>query len=258
MGAHYAGDRVFVGFVDGNVERPYVLGAISKGAGADIHCTTPGGHQLKISDDDEGVRAFLTSMFLPMWGTWGDFIPNFGGKNPFDGTKNNLALAGGFELSDNFGIYKISGSTDSREINIQSPWGNVGISAFTGISISAPNGDISIKGKNISIEAGNNLNIVSGKNVDYKLWKEKDTIRLKEVCNKPFADLYKGLINDLWAMKDKYEPFDEAKLDFSDNMKSDENNPRDSVGDACHDRHGTLAMFKHPFKVDYALRWRWC
>ena len=175
MGAHYAGDRVFVGFVDGNVERPYVLGAISKGAGADIHCTTPGGHQLKISDDDEGVRAFLTSMFLPMWGTWGDFIPNFGGKNPFDGTKNNLALAGGFELSDNFGIYKISGSTDSREINIQSPWGNVGISAFTGISISAPNGDISIKGKNISIEAGNNLNIVSGKNVDYKLWKEKDT-----------------------------------------------------------------------------------
>lgn len=175
MGAHYEGDKVFVGFVDGNVERPYVLGAISKGAGADIHCATPGGHQLKIADDESGITAFLTGIFSPSFSTFCDFVPGLGDVNPFSGDKNNLALAGGFELSDNYGIYKISGSTDGREVSIASPWGDVAINAFTGISISAPNGDVKISGKNVTIEAGNNLKLVSGKNVNYKLWKEKDT-----------------------------------------------------------------------------------
>lgn len=175
MGAHYEGDKVFVGFVDGNVERPYVLGAISKGAGADIHCATPGGHQLKIADDASGITAFLTGIFSPSFSTFCDFVPGLGDVNPFSGDKNNLALAGGFELSDNYGIYKISGSTDGRQVSIASPWGDVAINAFTGISISAPNGDVKISGKNVTIEAGNNLKLVSGKNVNYKLWKEKDT-----------------------------------------------------------------------------------
>lgn len=173
MGAHYEGDKVFIGFVNGNVERPYVLGAISKGAGADIHCATPGGHELTIGDDKSGIRGFLTGMFSPSYNTFGDFIPGVAKFNPFSGDKNNLALAGGFELTDKYGIYKISGSTNYRSIDIQSPWGNVNVNAFTGITISAPNGDISIKGKNVSIEAGNNLTLTSGKNVNYKLWKEK-------------------------------------------------------------------------------------
>lgn len=402
MGKHYEGDTVFVGFIDGNVERPYVIGALSNGAGADIHCKTPGGHTLKIEDNSAGISAFLTSMFLPIWGTLSDFIPGMGEVNAFKNNDNNLSMAGGFTLTDNYGIYKISGSTDGRNVSIASPWGDVSVNAFTGISISAPNGDISIKGKNVSIEAGNNLSLVSGKNVGYRIWKKKDTwqgelaqfitdlpvtvakklaekainvvdlsiIRsvvevvfrpvegcltlksnrfmkleagkneceypytaysaskedqqkkldakekkailagtgeylgvikgtvdlfksieglvedldtkfekqynecvgfkaalknslddlkpwsddqTKEVCNKTFADLYKGLIDDLWAMKDKYEPFDEAKLDFSDNVKSDENDPAHSVGDACHDRLGTLAMFKHPFKGGFLV-----
>ena len=169
MGMHYKGDKVFVGFVNGNVERPYVLGAISQGAGADVDCATPGGHVLKLSDDAGGIMNFLTGMFLPGWGTLSDFIPGFGDINPFSDAKNNLALAGGFELSDKYGIYKISGSTDSREVNVASPWGEVKINAFTGITISAPNGNVSIKGKNVSIEAGNNLELISGTNVKYKL-----------------------------------------------------------------------------------------
>ena len=402
MGKHYEGDTVFVGFIDGNVERPYVIGALSKGPGADIHCKPPGGHTFKIEDNSAGISAFLTSMFLPIWGTLSDFIPGMGEVNAFKNNDNNLSMAGGFTLTDNYGIYKISGSTDGRNVSIASPWGDVSVNAFTGISISAPNGDISIKGKNVSIEAGNNLSLVSGKNVGYRIWKKKDTwqgelaqfitdlpvtvakklaekainvvdlsiIRsvvevvfrpvegcltlksnrfmkleagkneceypytaysaskedqqkkldakekkailagtgeylgvikgtvdlfksieglvedldtkfekqynecvgfkaalknslddlkpwsddqTKEVCNKTFADLYKGLIDDLWAMKDKYEPFDEAKLDFSDNVKSDENDPAHSVGDACHDRLGTLAMFKHPFKGGFLV-----
>lgn len=173
MGAHYPGDKVFVNFIDGNVERPYVMGAISKGAGADIHCTTPGGHQLKIKDDAAGVMAFVTNMFTPVWGTVCDLVPGAGALNPFSSLENNLAMAGGFELSDNYGIYKITGSTDGREVSIASPWGDVNIKAFSGISISAPNGDISIKGKNVSIEAGNNLTLTSGTNVGYKLWKDQ-------------------------------------------------------------------------------------
>lgn len=175
MGKHYEGDTVFVGFIDGNVERPYVLGALSNGAGADIHCKTPGGHVLKIEDNPGGITSFITGAFTPMFGTLSDFIPALGDFNPFADNKNNLNMAGGFSLTDNYGIYKISGSTDGRNVSIASPWGDVSVNAFTGITISAPNGDISIKGKNVSIEAGNNLSLVSGKNVKYKLWQEKDT-----------------------------------------------------------------------------------
>lgn len=195
MGMHYENDKVFVGFVDGNVERPYVIGAISKGAGADIHCTTAGSHQLKIFDDEAGITAFMTGMFLPVWGTFSDFIPGMGDVNPSSGDKNNLALAGGFELSDNYGIYKITGSTDGREVSIASPWGEVNIGAFTGINITAPNGDVKIYGKNVSIEAGNNLSLVSGKNVDYKLWKEKDT--KKGAASQFFLDMSAAVVKKL-------------------------------------------------------------
>lgn len=175
MGKHYKKDKVFVGYVDGNVERPYVMGALSKGAGSDIQCVTPGGRVFKMEDDSAGLQKFLTGMFLPMWGTLSGFIPGMDDLNPYKDSDNNLAMAGGFEISDRYGIYKISGSTDDRVVNIASPWGDVSINAFTGITISAPNGDVTIKGKNVSIEAGNNLSLVSGKNVNYKLWKEKKT-----------------------------------------------------------------------------------
>ena len=168
MGKHYEDDKVFVGFVGGNVERPYVLGAISKGAGADIHCTTPGGHVLKIEDDESGLTKFITGMFLPGWGTLSDFVPQMG-EFDHSSIENSPALGGGFTLSDKYGIYKISGSTDEREVNVASPWGEVKINAFTGITISAPNGDIAIKGKNIKIEAGNNLELISGTNIKNKI-----------------------------------------------------------------------------------------
>jgi hypothetical protein len=42
------------------------------------------------------------------------------------------------------------------------------MNAFTGITLDAPNGDIKIRGKNVSIEAGNNLSLVSGTNIKNK------------------------------------------------------------------------------------------
>ena len=45
--------------------------------------------------------------------------------------------------------------------------------AFTGITISAPNGDVKITGKNVTIEAGNNLTLESGTNIGWKLGNDK-------------------------------------------------------------------------------------
>ena len=175
VGKHYKGNKVLVGFIDGNVERPYVLGGLeAKGdSSADVVQTTPGGHSLKINDDPAGVTKFMTGMFLPGWKTLSSFVPQM---NQIETNMDaDSKLGGGFELTDNYGIYKISGSTDGRNVTVASPWGDIAINAFTGITISAPNGDISIKGKNVSIEAGNNLTLKSGMNVNYHFAQKKTT-----------------------------------------------------------------------------------
>lgn len=72
--------------------------------------------------------------------------------------------SGGITLSDSLGLYKISMSAHDRNISIASPLGDINLNAFTGITINAPAGDIKIKGKNITLEAGNNLKLISGIN----------------------------------------------------------------------------------------------
>ena len=57
MGKHYPEDKVFVGFLDGNVERPYVIGAVSKGADTDVTFESPGGHSMTIGDDAGGIQS---------------------------------------------------------------------------------------------------------------------------------------------------------------------------------------------------------
>ena len=169
IGAHYKDDVVSVSFIDGNVERPYVTGCLQEGTDTDIECTSPGGHTLTIGDNKDGISAFVLGTMTPIVGTIKDFVPGMN-TNFAEGWKKNLYFAGGFELKDNYGIYKISGSTEERNVSIASPWGDVKINAFTGITISAPNGDVKISGKNVTIEAGNNLNLISGKNVEKSLW----------------------------------------------------------------------------------------
>ena len=64
---------------------------------------------------------------------------------------------GGIEFTDEHGLYSISMSSDKRAIS-------------TGITISAPNGNVRIEGKNIDIVAGNNLSISSGNNIASHFW----------------------------------------------------------------------------------------
>ena len=180
-GKHNAGDEVMVGFVDGNVERPYVMGALQTKVAYDqnlnVDFDTPGGHHMRLTDGTGGGLAkFVTSALSPIAETFFNFVPApiagklFSDKSAFSGNKY---FEGGFSLSDYYGIYKISGSTDKRNISISSPWGDVKLDAFTGITISAPNGDVKIKGKNVTIEAGNNLTLESGTNIGWKLFNDK-------------------------------------------------------------------------------------
>jgi len=190
FGRHYEGDQVIVNFAHGNVERPYIVGGLSmkgnKVPGGlferDIVLTSPGGHALRIEDGSgAGLTAFLSGIIAPGYELLTTCFPSLSGGDIFKLfgndtlTKNSKNFEGGFQLTDKYGIYTISGSTDGRNVSVKSPWGDVNISAFTGISIEAPNGDISIKGKNVSIEAGNNLELKSGTNVSYHKFKHGDT-----------------------------------------------------------------------------------
>jgi hypothetical protein len=185
QGRHYQGDKVFVGFLDGNVERPYVMGAQTKGPGKtmnadmpdgnDILCSTPQGHQLRMRDGAAGLWELMTNAVSPAYGALCDYFPEVFDFNPLEDMKESTRFSGGFELTDYYGMYKVAGSTQDREVTVSSPWGDVNISAFTGITVSAPNGDVTIKGKNVSIQAGNNLELISGKNINHKYYTPKDT-----------------------------------------------------------------------------------
>ena len=183
-GKHNKGDEVIVGFIDGNVERPYVLGATQTRAPHDktinVDIDTPGGHHMRLSDGTgAGLLKFISSAFSPALNTFCNFFPV--SQIPFLGKllkedkvwSKNKYFEGSATLSDFYGIYKITGSTDKRNVTISSPWGDVKMDAFTGITISAPNGDVKIKGKNVSIEAGNNLTLESGTNIGWKLRNDK-------------------------------------------------------------------------------------
>ena len=161
------GDEVMVSFIDGNVERPYVSGYLLSeksnkawNALPDRSITSKNGHNITFNDGVDGTNFFLN--MLPVAGVIKSFIPNSVVDKKFN-TDGGLALTGGTSISDRYGLYQIKMSTDNRSIMIKSAMGNVTINAFTGINITAPNGNINISGKNVNISASNNVNITSGK-----------------------------------------------------------------------------------------------
>lgn len=189
FGKHYQGDDVIVNFNNNNMESPYVVGGLAlKGnkvpgslAERDIVLSSPGGHTLRMDDGSAaGLTAFLAGAVFPGYEMLTTFLPPTAGFDLMEqwgaDPKVSRNFEGGFQLTDKYGIYTISGSTDGRNVSVKSPWGDVAINAFTGIKIEAPNGDIEITGKNIKIEAGNNLELISGANVENKLGKLKDTV----------------------------------------------------------------------------------
>lgn len=172
QGRHYKDEKVLVGFINGNVERPYVIGAVPEKTPTPLltgsaTVMSPAGHGLRVSDGrGAGLTAFLGSITPGLKAIQGLF-PDW---DMFESFKNTKRFEGDTEIADYYGIYSIKGSTDKRNITIKSPWGDVKINAFTGITVSAPNGDIKLQGKNVTIEAGNNLKLVSGTNIKNKFF----------------------------------------------------------------------------------------
>ena len=189
------GDEVMVGYVHGNIEHPYGMGylvapfvnekwknAIPLDQYGGVHgIKVKTGHHLTFTDG-ANAATLVASALGPL-----NFVKSFWptgavGAWPY-GNENSADFGGGFELSDRYGFYKITGSTDDRNITIESPVGTVNLNAFQGISIEAPNGDIEIKGKNVSIEASNRMSLSSGENIAKKLWYQdaEDAVVMPEI-----------------------------------------------------------------------------
>lgn len=178
-------DHVMVNFVGGNVDNPYVEGylfyEISRppmGAGM-IKNRLKVGFQRKVISSAKGHaitftditdKSSILNMVCPPAAAIANMVQGIGkqwcGKTDSLAIDENWApFTGGITLRDPNGVYELDLSAKTRSINVKSPFGNVNISAFTGITIDAPNGDINIRGKNVNIEAGNNLTLTSGTNI---------------------------------------------------------------------------------------------
>lgn len=179
------GDEVLVNYECGNVERPYVVGSLfSKNVlepderinrqvgpnlhkGASIAIVSPNGHGITFKDPSSD-SGFAASVY-PGIGLINKYIiDNTDAKWP-----DSKDLAGGIKIGDRYGLYSIDMSSDKRSVKISSSLGTVNLDAFTGITISAPNGDIKIEGKNVSIKAGNNLTLTSGTNIETRSKRNK-------------------------------------------------------------------------------------
>lgn len=191
------GDEVLVNYDNDNIERPYVVGSVysknlnepNSGHGGAITLQSPNGQFITLSS--AGGSKFLESIapiLKPISTIEGP--KNDDGSKKAEGPKEAFSkidkeIGGGITMSDTFGMFKIDMSSHGRKIDIESPFGKVGISAFTGITVNAPNGDIKISGKNVTIEAGNNLTLKSGTNVNYNDFSLGETIKnmVKDTVN---------------------------------------------------------------------------
>ena len=171
------GDEVLVNYDNDNIDRPYVVGGLfsknntvpAEGLArytqpvvqqkdVNVALMSPNGHHITFTDPEYGGN-FFTSALSPGLGFWSSVV----GLDKFG--KSAKDLAGGIHIGDRYGLYEIEMLSHKRTVNIKSPFGTVGIDAFAGITINAPNGDVTIKGKNITLEAGNKVSIISGNNI---------------------------------------------------------------------------------------------
>lgn len=184
------GDEVLLNYEDGNIERPYIVGSLQSRYVTDPWLPLPdrvirskNGHSITFNDSTDGAN-FLWGL-LPGASLIKSCVPIY---KPLITDQNMVDLTGGINISDRYGLYQINMSSDKRTVNINSPLGNVSLNAFTGISISAPNGNIKIAGKNVSIAASNKLTLTSGSGISDRWF---------PLTKDGWEDLGKGLITDV-------------------------------------------------------------
>ncbi len=188
------GDEIMIGYEQGEMERPFMLGAMAtesrkvdigenvtacmRGAGSvglyneghssffknDLIIKSVNGQYLKFVSPSNSSHVNFTTSFFPAISAWLKFIPL---KNDIItyASKAGQKLCGGISMGDAYGFFNFTMSTEKRHVSISSSVGDVEIDALTGITISAPNGNVKIEGKNVEIIAGNTLTMKSGENV---------------------------------------------------------------------------------------------
>ena len=191
------GDEVMVNFEGNNVERPYVVGSVySKNTVAPIYdfdrsavparnrnpsiiLESKAGHAITFKEGSNFLD-FMAS-FIPGMSIW---LPIVAAKiSAGTGFDWGRSLSGGIRIGDKYGLYSIDMNSGARNITIRSGMGDVIVDAFTGITIKAPNGNISIEGKNIDIKAYNRLSMTSGLNIQDKEILESDQGTGKAIGN---------------------------------------------------------------------------
>lgn len=184
------GDEVLLNYEDGNIERPYVVGSLQSkyvtdhwGKLEDRVIQSRNGHSI-VFKDEEGL-GFFTGLVPGL-----DFVK---GVIPMASSlvdcQETNDLCGGIEIKDRYGLYKIDLSSNGRSVTIESPMGNIDLNAFTGITVSAPNGNIEIKGKNVSIAASNKLTLESGSAVSERFVSKPSWDILKDLADKTIGEL---------------------------------------------------------------------
>ena len=167
------GDEVVLQFAGGNMERPVVIGSVYNSANTPAYgkhlydwvFRTPHGHVIKTTDYSD-IMAFIGGL-IPAIGFARSFAPALV-SCPVGEDNGAKKLLGAMQFTDAYGIYNVCLDSAKRQVAIASPFGDVTIDAYTGITISAPNGDVKIVGKNVEIVANNNLTLTSGQNIKNK------------------------------------------------------------------------------------------
>lgn len=171
-------DEVLVDFYNGNIDRPIIVGVLRNNAQNHDYASgwakrrvIKSGTGQNIAFSEGGDYAFTDALgIFPGWASFmGAFNPdlaeNLGFLNDLASGKDNgfsRYMKGNLSLKDHFNTWSIKGDTGGRKVSISSNLGTICLDALTGISISAPLGDISIAAKNINLQASNNITIESG------------------------------------------------------------------------------------------------
>lgn len=181
-------DEVLVDFYNGNIDRPIIVGALRNEKTERDYVTAYGvggwakrndiagisGQMLQFKD---GYMAFNDLVkFLPGLGSilaaydpdylkkvnWIQNAMQGGEGEDIRDTEWQKYMRGSILMHDRYNTWEITGSTTDRKVSIASNLGTVSIDALSGITISAPLGDLTISAKNIKMQASNNILIESG------------------------------------------------------------------------------------------------
>lgn len=223
------GDEVMIDYEQGEMERPFMLGAMASESrklnigenktaflshniandvfndghdgffNNDFIIKSINGQYIKFLAPANDSHVNFTTSFFPAVGAWLKYIPL---KSDIITYSSNTGreLSGGITMGDAYGFFNICMSTEKRNVTISSALGDVEIDALTGITISAPNGNVKIEGKNVEIIAGNNLTMKSGENVE----------KMKKAYNKNFGraltgNIVQGAVDEVTTL---LKPFD--------------------------------------------------